>query len=159
MLCLPDDGSETLPDTSSRSYPKHPLIGVCTLCWDGENMLVIKRGREPYKNHWALPGGLVELGETLDDAALRELSEETGVRAKIVGQLETFDSIQRDQEDKVASHFVLTVFEAEHLSGDAIAADDALAAKWCRPEELSSLLMTPGTHERLLGAYKRRNSL
>ncbi len=120
---------------------------------------MIKRGREPYRNFWALPGGLVELGETLSNAALRELAEETGVHARITGHLDTFDSIQKDPTGRIKSHFVLTVFEADYLSGTAVADDDALAVRWCDREEISALKMTPGTQERLLSAYKRRKSL
>lgn len=157
--CSHDEGTGPLEEKPARHYPTQPLVGVSTLCWNDEKILVIKRGREPYKNYWALPGGLVELGETLSDAALRELAEETGVRARINCHLDTFDSIQRDMNGRIKSHFVLTVFEADYLSGTAEAADDALAARWCDQGEITALKMTPGTQERLLWAYKRRKSL
>lgn len=145
----------------SRFYPDAPRAGVSVLCHRNGRALVIKRGKPPFKDHWSLPGGLIELGETLRDAAARELLEETGVAAALAHPVETFDSIQRDETGKVATHFILTVFCAAYLSGTPEAGDDATALDWLLPEELADRLTTPGTPERvrrLLNAASEQNS-
>jgi 8-oxo-dGTP diphosphatase len=133
----------------SRLYPDAPRIGVSVLCDKDGFALMIKRGKEPYKDHWSLPGGLVELGESLREAAERELFEETGVKADLDKPVETFDSIQRDDAGAVSSHFVLTVFSGPHLSGEVSAGDDAADARWVLPSDLDTFLTTPGTPERI----------
>lgn len=133
----------------SRFYPDAPRAGVSVLCHKDGRALVIKRGKPPFKDHWSLPGGLIELGETLQDAAARELLEETGVTAALAEPVETFDSIQRDDTGKVATHFILTVFCASYVSGTAVAGDDAVALDWLLPEELIDRPTTPGTPERV----------
>lgn len=133
----------------SRFYPDAPRAGVSVLCHREGRALVIKRGRAPYKDHWSLPGGLIELGETLKEAAARELLEETGVTAALGAPVETFDSIQRDDTGKVATHFILTVFCAAYVSGTPSAGDDASDLDWLLPEELAGRPTTPGTPERI----------
>jgi ADP-ribose pyrophosphatase YjhB (NUDIX family) len=134
----------------SRFYPDSPRAGVSVLCHRDGHALLIKRGKPPYKDHWSLPGGLIELGETLLEAATRELLEETGVTAALDLPVETFDSIQRDDDGKVATHFILTVFCGAYVSGTPLAADDAAALDWVRPEDLADRQTTPGTPERIL---------
>lgn len=133
----------------SRQYPDTPRIGVSVLCIKNGHALMIKRGKEPFKNHWSLPGGLVELGETLKEAAERELMEETGATADIGDPVETFDSIQRDAAGVVSSHFVLAMFQGTYLSGGITAGDDAAEARWLLPSEIDRLQTTPGTPERI----------
>ncbi|MEP3429188.1 MAG: NUDIX hydrolase [Roseibium sp.] len=132
-----------------RSYPSTPLVGVSVLCYDETRVLLIKRGKNPYKDHWSLPGGLVELGETLIAAAKRELWEETGVTADLNGPIETFDSIQHDDHGRVISHFILVMFQGPLIEGQAIAGDDAAALDWVTPDQLDDRLTTPGTPERI----------
>ncbi|EAV44583.1 ADP-ribose pyrophosphatase [Roseibium aggregatum IAM 12614] len=133
----------------SRFYPETPRASVSVLCHRDGRALLVKRGRPPFKDHWSLPGGVIELGETLQEAAARELFEETGVTAELGEPVETFDSIQRDDDGHVATHFILTVFCGPYVSGDAVAADDAAALDWFRIEDLDGLLTTPGTPDRI----------
>lgn len=133
----------------SRLYPDAPRVGVSVLCHRNGLVLLIKRGRAPYKDHWSLPGGLVELGETMLEAAERELMEETGVTARLGAPAETFDSIQRDADGKVSAHFILTVFCGPYQSGSAKPGDDAAALEWVAPDRLDERLTTPGTPERV----------
>ncbi|WP_299811282.1 NUDIX hydrolase [uncultured Roseibium sp.] len=133
----------------SRLYPDAPRVGVSVLCHRNGLVLLIKRGRAPYKDHWSLPGGLVELGETLLEAAERELMEETGVTARLGKPAETFDSIQRDADGTVSAHFILTVFCGTYQSGSAKPGDDAAALEWVAPDRLDERLTTPGTPERV----------
>ncbi|KZM51503.1 NUDIX hydrolase [Labrenzia sp. OB1] len=133
----------------SRLYPDAPRVGVSVLCHRNGQVLLIKRGKAPYKNHWSLPGGLVELGETLLEAAERELMEETGVTAHLGAPAETFDSIQRDADGTVSAHFILTVFCGAYQSGNAEPGDDASALEWVAPARLDERLTTPGTPDRI----------
>ncbi|WP_421981727.1 NUDIX hydrolase [Roseibium sp.] len=133
----------------SRFYPDAPRVGVSVLCHDEGRVLLIKRAKDPFKGYWSLPGGLVELGEPLLEAAKRELREETGVEADLFEPVETFDSIQFDENGKVLTHFILTVFCGALRSGEAVAADDASETDWVRPEDLDDRPTTPGTPERI----------
>ncbi len=133
----------------SRFYPDAPRAAVSVLCHRDGRALVVRRGKPPYKDHWSLPGGLIELGESLLEAAARELLEETGVTAHLGDPVETFDSIQRDADGRVATHFILTVLCGAYASGTPVAADDAAALDWVVPDELRDRLTTPGTAERI----------
>jgi len=133
----------------SRFYPDAPRAAVSVLCHRDGKVLLVQRGREPYKGCWSLPGGLIELGETLREAATRELFEETGVTADFGEPVETFDSIQRDADGRIATHFVLSVFCGAYVRGEPLAADDAAAVEWVPPDELDDRPTTPGTPERI----------
>ncbi|MCX2723731.1 NUDIX hydrolase [Roseibium salinum] len=142
----------------SRLYPDAPRIGVSVLCHRDGRVLMVKRGKDPYKGHWSLPGGLVELGETLLEAAERELLEETGAKAHLEMPAETFDSIQRDADGRVSAHFILAVFCGAYRCGEARPGDDAADLEWVPLERLEDRLTTPGTPERVrrLLAQERR---
>jgi 8-oxo-dGTP diphosphatase len=113
-----------------RQYPLHPLPGVLALVVRDGRVLMVQRAREPDKGKWGFPGGLVELGETVAEAALRELREETGVTGEAQGVIDVFDVITRDDDDRVRYHFVLNVVSCRWREGEPIAADDAAAAGW-----------------------------
>lgn len=135
--------------TVSRSYPPVPLLGVSVLCHNNDDVLLIKRSKPPYQDCWSLPGGLVDLGEPLKDAAERELLEETGICAALGEPVDTFDSIHRDIEGRVSSHFVLVVFSGPYVSGALDAGDDAADADWIPLSRLNTLETTPGTPLRI----------
>tara|TARA_R100000455_G_C6171281_1_gene52620 strand:+ start:153 stop:542 length:390 start_codon:yes stop_codon:yes gene_type:complete len=111
------------------SEPNRPLACVGVVCRRGNDVLLVKRGREPLKGRWSIPGGKMDFGETVRDAALRELKEETGVNARITRLIDVVDSVMGDK------HYVLIDFEAEWISGDPVAADDADAAEFVPVEE------------------------
>ncbi|WP_421792385.1 NUDIX hydrolase [Hyphobacterium sp.] len=111
------------------SETKRPLACVGVVCRRGDQVLLIKRGREPLKGKWSIPGGKVDFGEQVRDAALRELKEETGVTARITRLIDVVDSIMEGQ------HFVLIDFEAEWLSGEPVPDDDADAAEFVPVDE------------------------
>lgn len=140
-----------MPEAMSTQILKSssPLLGVSVACWRGEEVLLAQRGKAPSRGLWSLPGGHVELGERLADAALRELKEETAVRAELEGLVTTRDIIQRDEAGVVTRHYVIAVFKAQWLSGDAVAGDDAAAVQWRRFDGLDGLEMTPGTADLL----------
>ena len=129
--------------------PTRPLLGVSIAVWRNGEVLLAQRGKEPSKGLWSIPGGHLELGETLEEAALRELREETAVQARIEAFSHFLDLIRRDENGNVTSHYVLAVFRAIWLSGEAVAGDDACAVQWRAPDNLDDLAMTPGTADRL----------
>jgi 8-oxo-dGTP diphosphatase len=106
------------------SEVKRPLACVGVVCRKGDQVLLVKRGREPLKGRWSIPGGKMDFGETVRAAALRELKEETGVTARITRLIDVVDSIMDDQ------HYVLIDFEAEWMSGEPVADDDADEAQF-----------------------------
>ena len=113
-----------------RQYPTHPLPGVLALVVRDGRALMVLRARDPDRGKWGFPGGLIEVGETVAAAALRELDEETGVSAEAGGVIDVFDVITRDAEDRVRYHFVLNVVVCRWLAGDGAAGDDAAAVGW-----------------------------
>lgn len=127
-----------------------PAVGVSVLVRKGPLALLVRRARPPHAGLWAFPGGHVRRGEMLEDAASRELAEETGVAAAAFRQIATLDLIHRSGET-LASHHVLVVFTAVWQSGEPVAADDAAAAGWFGPGEWGGIDLTPET-SRILAA-------
>lgn len=99
-----------------------PKAAVGVVVWRGDEVLLIRRGKPPYAGHWSIPGGSVEPGERLLDAAARELREETGVRAEICGLIDVFESITPD------GHYIMIDYAARWISGEPRAGDDAVDA-------------------------------
>jgi ADP-ribose pyrophosphatase YjhB (NUDIX family) len=137
----------------SRLYPKRPLIGVSVMVRRDDRVLLIKRGREPLLGLWAFPGGLVELGERLEDAAKREVREEAGIEIDGLEQVDLAEIVRRDPNDTVDSHYVLIVFAARHSSGEPAAGDDAAEARWVAPHEWATMKLTADTARILSRLY------
>lgn len=112
-------------------------------------VLLVKRSNAPQKGKWAIPGGSVELGETLQEAAEREVKEETGVTIKANEPVFTFDLIERDSAGKFLFHYVIIDLLADYVDGEPCPADDVSDAAWFSPEELRSLAIS-GTTWKLL---------
>ena len=117
-----------------REYPGMPLIGVGAVIVAAGRVLLIRRATEPMKGRWSIPGGLVELGETLDEAVRRECLEETGVRVEPVALIELLDRIYRE-EACIRYHFVIADYLCRITGGQAVAGSDASAVRWVEREE------------------------
>ena len=116
-----------------RSYPPRPVIGVGAVILDGDRVLLIKRAHEPLKGQWSLPGGGVELGETLERAVAREVHEETGLDVEVGPIVDVLDRIANDAEGRVEHHFVLVDFVCRPSGGapwTLSSGSDADAAEW-----------------------------
>ena len=113
-----------------RSYPPRPVVGVGAVVIEADRVLLIKRAHEPLKGQWSLPGGGVELGETLEQAAAREVREETGLDVQVGPIVEVLDRIMRDAHGRVEHHFVLVDFVCRPSGGVLCGASDADAAEW-----------------------------
>jgi 8-oxo-dGTP diphosphatase len=126
-----------------RLYPEKPIVGVGALIQDGERYLLIKRAAEPDAGFWSIPGGLVEVGEKAEDAAVREAKEETGLDVEVVELMGVVDKIVRDEDSLIKFHFVIVDYLVTPKGGSLRAASDALEARWVKAEEISSYELSP----------------
>lgn len=120
----------------TRSYPSYPLVGVAGIVYEKGKVLLIKRGSEPGKGEWNIPGGLVEVGERLKDAVAREIREETGLEVIVEILLDVSDRIIRDPEGRVKYHYVLLDYLCRVAGGEIVAASDAADARWVTNNQL-----------------------
>ena len=129
----------------SNFYPSVPRVGVGAITIHEGRILLVERGVEPSRGLWAIPGGTLKLGETLQECAAREILEETGISIKVGACIYVFDFFERDDSGKIKFHFVIVDFAAEYISGEPKGADDAEDARWVAPEELSKLPVAKNT--------------
>lgn len=115
----------------------HPVVGVGGVVVRDGRVLLIRRGKEPLRGRWTVPGGTVELGESLEEALVREMEEETALRVEPVEVLTVFDRIEREG-DRVVYHYVIVDFLCRWRGGEARAGSDALEAVWAAPEDLEA---------------------
>lgn len=128
-----------------RDYPERPWVGIGVVVHCGGRVLLVRRGRPPRMGQWGLPGGAQHLGETVFEAAAREVLEETGLVAVPERVLTVVDSITRDEEGRVHFHYTLVEVAARCEGGDPRAADDADDARWATLEEAATLIEWPET--------------
>jgi 8-oxo-dGTP diphosphatase len=121
-----------------REYPESPIVGVSAIIIHESQVLLVQRGQEPLKGEWSLPGGALELGETLEDGVRREVLEETGFIVEPVQLVELFDKIIRDQAGSVRFHYVLADYLCRVTGGSLCCASDAADARWLTRRELNS---------------------
>ena len=122
-----------------RRYPERPYVGVGVVVLKGTDVLLAQRGKQPRRGQWSLPGGMQEVGETLHEAARREVMEETGVEIEIVGLIDVIDTIRRDADGRVELHYTLVDYAALWRGGEARAGDDAMGVKWVPVADVPSL--------------------
>ncbi|MCI4680150.1 NUDIX hydrolase [Rhodoblastus acidophilus] len=132
---------------SRRHYPAHPALAVSIAVFREGRVLLASRAEAPYRRMFTLPGGLVETGETVEFAALRELREETGVLARLAGFNQVFQHISRDGTGRVERHYVILSFVALWIGGEAAPSREAIEVLWRAPGDYEGLSLTPGlTH-------------
>jgi 8-oxo-dGTP diphosphatase len=122
-----------------REYPDRPLVGAGAVIIVDGRVALVRRGAQPRRGEWSIPGGLVELGETLRQAAEREALEETGLTVQAGEVLEVFESLERDGKGKILYHYVVVDLECRYVSGELRAGGDATEALWAREDELAKL--------------------
>ena len=143
---------DSLPLDDPRRYPKSPRVSAHVIVRKDNQVLLIKRGGEPFKGMWAPPGGGVELGETVYEAGKREVHEESSVEIEIEGIQEIEDFIRRDAQGKVEIHVVLIRLLARYVSGTVKAGDDATEVGWFTIDELDELPLRTKIHDLILQA-------
>lgn len=119
-----------------RDFPDRPLVGVGAVIVHESKVVIVQRGTEPLKGQWSIPGGALEIGETLRQCAAREALEETGLHVEAGEVLEVFDAIYRQPDGRIQYHYVLIDFACRLLGGELRAGADAVQAKWVTAEEL-----------------------
>lgn len=135
----------------SREYPDRPIIGVGALVVEDGKILLVRRATEPLKGEWSLPGGVVEVGETLEQAVLREVREETGIETVVRGDsIAVFERIMPDNDGRVRFHYVLHDYLCGPSHGEARAGDDVDQARWFTRPEVEALPMQSFTRELIL---------
>ena len=123
----------------NRRYPDRPFVSVGALVIDNGRALLIRRGKEPLKGEWSVPGGAVEIGETLAAAVKRELREETGLEAEVGEVVGVFDRIYPDANGRTEYHYILVDFLCRRTCGEARPAGDVDAAQWFSTAEVEAL--------------------
>ena len=126
-----------------REYPQAPIVGVGAVVIKDQQVLLVRRANEPNRGQWSIPGGTVELGETLAQAATREVWEECQVQVEPGAVVATFDLIKRDEQGQIRYHYVLLDLAAHYVNGEPVAATDALEVRWVTAGELDQLDIIP----------------
>ena len=140
--------------TTTSSYPDLPQVAVGAIVFKNSKVLLVLRANPPSEKMWSIPGGRVELGETLQEAAEREIKEETGITIRAKEPVFTFEVIDRDAAGRVRFHYVIIDLAADYLSGEPYAGDDAVDTDWISAEDLKGLAVSPTTLEVLKQLFK-----
>jgi ADP-ribose pyrophosphatase len=134
---------------SQGSFPKRPVIAVGAVVFSDGRVLLVRRGQPPSEDCWAIPGGKVCLGETLQAAAEREIWEETGLTIRALEPVYTFDHLEHDERGRVRYHYVIVDLRAEVLGGRIRPGGDAREVRWVLPDEIAELTVSARTRELL----------
>jgi 8-oxo-dGTP diphosphatase len=141
--------ARTIRMASSREYPERPMVGIGGVIIENGRTLLIRRGSEPLRGEWSIPGGTLELGESLEEGVARELLEETGIVVRIINLIEVFDRIYNDDGNIAAPahrkprfHYVIVDYLCERISGEPRAGSDVTDVAFAREEELAKFHLT-----------------
>ncbi|MGA3073909.1 MAG: NUDIX hydrolase [Bryobacteraceae bacterium] len=143
-----------MPD--NRRYPQRPVLGIGALIFERGRILLVERGKEPLKGYWSLPGGVLEIGETLEQGIVREVREETGLEVEPLKMLEIFERIIRDSQGAPEYHYVLIDYICRVTGGSLRAADDASRVAWVPRRLLSTYQITTGTLPVIEKGFRQR---
>jgi 8-oxo-dGTP diphosphatase len=130
-----------------REYPERPIIGVGAIIVKDGKVVLVKRGKPPLAGQWSVPGGVLEVGETLREGIVREVLEETGLKVEPLDLLGVFDRLMKDEKGQVMYHYVLVDFLCQAVGGELQAASDVDDARWHTPEEVAALPLPKDTAE------------
>jgi 8-oxo-dGTP diphosphatase len=141
-----------------REYPDSPLVGVGAIIIEDARVVLVKRGHPPLEGKWSIPGGVLEIGETLRKAAVREAHEETGLAVEPGELLGVFERVIPDDAGRMKYHYVLIDFLCRRVAGELEAGDDASEVRWFRREELPALELARETEEVILKGFEKVGS-
>ena len=138
-----------------REFPEVPLVGVGAIIIEDSRILLVKRAHPPLQAEWSIPGGVLEVGELVREAAIREAREETGLTVEPSDLLGVYDRILRNPEQRVQYHYVLIDFLCRRVAGDLSAASDAAEVRWFSREELPLLGLAEDTLEVIQKGFQK----
>jgi len=138
-----------------REFPELPLVGVGAIIIEGERVLLVKRAHPPLEAQWSIPGGVLEVGELVREAAIREAREETGLIVEPGELLGVYDRVLRNPEQRVQYHYVLIDFLCRPVGGELSAASDAELAGWFTREELPALNLAEDTKDVIFKGFRK----
>jgi len=141
-----------------REFPETPLVGVGAIIIENGRVVLVKRAHPPLQAEWSIPGGVLEVGELVREAAIREAREETGLTVEPGELLGVHDRVLRDADKRVQYHYVLIDFLCRPVAGDLTAASDAAEVKWFSPEELPALKLAEDTLDVIRKGFAKRAS-
>ena len=133
-----------------REYPDGPVVGVGLVVRNGGRVLLVQRGKEPGRGRWSIPGGAVEAGETLREAARREVAEECGIDVQVGDLAGVFETIIPGEAGRTRYHYVMIDFHADYLSGDVRPGSDVMEAMWASRDDLDTRDVTEKARELLV---------
>jgi ADP-ribose pyrophosphatase YjhB (NUDIX family) len=139
----------------NRRYPDAPLVGVGAIIFRADQVLLIQRGREPSLGRWSVPGGLVEVGESLLDAVKREVMEEVNLEVDVKDVVAVLDRVIKDEGGRVEYHYILVDFLCESVEGNPAPASDVLDCRFFPLNDLPRQSMTAGTEQVIHRAFNR----
>ena len=138
-----------------REFPERPLVGVGAIIIESDRVLLVKRAHPPIQGQWSIPGGVLEVGELVREAAVREAREETGLVVEPAELLGVYDRILRDPEQRVQYHYVLIDFLCRAVGGELLAASDASEVQWFRRADLADLKLAEDTQEVISKGFQK----
>lgn len=143
-------------DLDTRRHPERPIVGIGVIVWHGERVLLIRRGHPPRQGEWSLPGGAQRLGETVGEAAAREVREEAGIEIELGCLVAVVDLIDREPDGRIRYHYTLLDYTAEARCASLRPGDDAIDARWFTLQALSGLGLWQETVRVILAAQGLR---
>jgi ADP-ribose pyrophosphatase YjhB (NUDIX family) len=138
-----------------REFPEVPLVGIGAIIIEGDRVVLVKRAHPPIQGQWSIPGGVLEVGEMVREAAIREAREETGLMVEPGDLLGVYDRILRNVEKRVQYHYVLIDFLCRAVGGTLFAASDAAEVRWFSREELPALNLAEDTQDVIQKGFAR----
>lgn len=140
--------------TTRREYPSRPIVGIGGVVISSGRALLIKRGSPPLEGHWSIPGGLLEIGETLIEGVRRELREETAMEVRPLDLIEVFERIELDGSGKARYHYVVLDYLCHATGGEPRAGSDVTHVAWARPDELAQYSLSSMATRVIMKAFE-----
>ena len=141
------------PETIEREYPSRPIASTAAYVFRDGKILLAKRGNQPGKGLWSVPGGAIELGETVHQAARREVREECNIEIQVEKLFNVVDVIMPGENERIKFHYVIIYLLARYLGGEPTPGSDALAVCWASYRELDNLNMIPVIRKNIKQAF------
>ena len=141
-----------------RKYPEQPIAGVGGVIFSNKSVLLVRRNQPPSKGDWSIPGGVVELGERLEDAVKREIMEEVSIKVEIRGLVGVFDRIILDSKDMVQYHYIIADYWGQFVSGDPVAGSDVSDAEFVNISKVKNFKVSKESFDMIMLADRLRKS-